>query len=57
MINKKDLKEGPHVINLDEYSNIEAHWTAIYVKNNQVTHCTKKFSIKDLVILTEKDFN
>ena len=33
-----EIKDGAHVINLDEYSNIGTHWTALYVSNNDVTY-------------------
>ena len=26
------IKDGPYVINLDEYSDIGTHWIAVYVK-------------------------
>ena len=32
------IKDGAHVINLDEYSDIGTHWIAVYVKNNDITH-------------------
>ena len=33
----KKMKDGPYVINLDEYSDIGTHWIALYVPNNDVT--------------------
>ena len=33
-----EIKDGAYVINLDEYSNIGTHWTALYVSNNDVTY-------------------
>ena len=32
------IKDGEYVINLDEYSDIGAHWLALYVLNNDVTY-------------------
>ena len=32
------IKDGPYVINLDEYSDIGTHWIALYVNNNSVTY-------------------
>ena len=32
------IKDGSYVINLDEYSEIGAHWIALYVNNNTVTY-------------------
>ena len=32
------LKDGAYVINLDEYSDIGAHWIALYVNNKTVTY-------------------
>ena len=32
------IKDGAYVINLDEYSDIETHWVALYVQNNNVTY-------------------
>ena len=32
------IKDGAYVINLDEYSDIETHWVALYVSNNDVTY-------------------
>ena len=31
-------KDGSYVINLDEYSDIETHWIALYVNNKTVTY-------------------
>ena len=31
-------KDGAYVINLDEYSDIETHWIALYVNNKTVTY-------------------
>ena len=36
--NLSKLKDGPYVINLDEYKSIGAHWTALYDNNNNVTY-------------------
>ena len=32
------IKHGAYVINLDEHSDIETHWIALYVLNNDVTY-------------------
>ena len=32
------IKEGAYVINLDEHSDIETHWIALYVQNNDTTY-------------------
>ena len=32
--NLRKIKDGAYVINLDEYSDIETHWVALYVHNN-----------------------
>ena len=32
------IKDGAYVINLDEYSDIGAHWVSLYVKNNDITY-------------------
>ena len=32
------IKDGAYVINLDEYSDIGAHWIALYVNNKTVTY-------------------
>ena len=29
-----EIKDGANVINLNEYSDIETHWVALYVSNN-----------------------
>ena len=31
-------RDGAYVINLDEYSDIETHWIALYVLKNNVTY-------------------
>ena len=36
--NLPKIKDGAYQINLDEYSDIGAHWIALYVKNNNVTY-------------------
>ena len=28
------IKDGAYIINLDEYSDIETHWIALYILNN-----------------------
>ena len=32
------IKDGAYIINLDEYSDIGAHWVALYLKNNGITY-------------------
>ena len=32
------IKDGAHVINPDEYSDIGTHWIVLYVKNNNITY-------------------
>ena len=32
------IKDGAHVINLNEYSDIGTHWIALYVSNKTVTY-------------------
>ena len=32
------IKNGPYVINLDEYHDIGTHWVALYVNNKTVTY-------------------
>ena len=32
------IKDGAYIINLDEYSDIGAHWISLYVNNNTVTY-------------------
>ena len=34
----KTIKNGPYVINLDEYEDVGTHWIALYVKNNEITY-------------------
>ena len=34
----KTIKDGAYVINLDDYSDIETHWVALYVVRNNVTY-------------------
>ena len=35
---REEIKDGAYVINLDEYSDIGTHWTALYTLNNDVTY-------------------
>ena len=32
--NLQKIKDGPYVINIDEYSDIGTHWVALHVNNN-----------------------
>ena len=34
----KIIKNGAYVINLDEYADVDTHWIALYVKNNEVIY-------------------
>ena len=34
-----EIEDGAYVINLDECSDTETHWVALYVQNNDVTYC------------------
>ena len=36
--NLPNIKDGAYILNLDEYSDIETHWVALYVHNNNVTY-------------------
>ena len=36
--NLTKINYGAYTINLDEYSDIETHWVALYVSNNDVTY-------------------
>ena len=36
--NLQKIKDGPYIINLDEYSDIKTHWIALYIQNNNVTY-------------------
>ena len=36
--NLPKIKDGAYVINLDEYSDIETHWIALYASNNNITY-------------------
>ena len=36
------IKNGAYVINLDGYEKVGTHWTALYVKNNEVI-CLERF--------------
>ena len=46
--NLPKIKNGAYVINLDEYSDIESHWIALYVFNNDVTYLDS-FGIEDIL--------
>ena len=39
------IKDGAYVINLDAYSDIGAHWIALYVLNNYVTYLEDSFAV------------
>ena len=34
----KTIKNGAHVINLDEYEDVGTHWIALYVNDNEITY-------------------
>ena len=40
-------KDGAHVINLDEHSDIGTHWIALYILNNKVT-CFDSFGVEHI---------
>ena len=53
------IKDGAYVINLDEYSDIAAHWIALYV-NNKTTTYFDSFGIERIskeirVFIADKD--
>ena len=35
---RNKIKDEAYIINLDEYSDIGTHWTALYVTNNDITY-------------------
>ena len=35
---RNKIKDGAYVINLDDHSNIGAHWVALYISNNKATY-------------------
>ena len=41
-INNNDIKNGPYVINLDEYRDIGTHWVALYVNNKTIIYFDSK---------------
>ena len=45
--NLSKIKDGPYVINLDEYSDIGTHWIAMYVLNNNIT-CFDSFEVEHI---------
>ena len=34
----KKIKDGPYVINLDEYKDLGTHWIALYALNNDIIY-------------------
>ena len=36
--NLPKIKDGPYVINLDEYESIRTHWIALYVNGNNIIY-------------------
>ena len=36
--NLPKVKDGAYMLNLDDYSDIRTHWTALYVQNKNVTY-------------------
>ena len=36
--NLSKIKDGPYIINLDEYESIETHWIALYDDNNNAPY-------------------
>ena len=41
------IKDGAYIVNLDEYSDIETHWIALYV-NNKTATCFDSFGIEHI---------
>ena len=37
--NVPKIKDGVYVTNLDTYKSMENHWIALYVNDDNVTHC------------------
>ena len=51
------IKDGAYVINLDEYSDIETHWIALYALNNNATYFdsfTVEHIPKEITIFIDK---
>ena len=42
-----EIKDGAYLINVDEYSDIAAHWISLYVKNNDIT-CFDSFGVEHI---------
>ena len=42
-----EIKDGAHVINLDEYSDIGTHWVPLCVNDNDVT-CFDSFGVEHI---------
>ena len=34
----KKIKDGPYVINLDEYADVGAHWIALFFNKNEIVY-------------------
>ena len=34
----KKIKDGPYVINLDEYADVVAHWIALFFNKNEMIY-------------------
>ena len=52
----KKIKDGAYVINLDEYSDTETYWIALYVLNNNVTYL-ESFGVEYISKEIEKCIN
>ena len=44
--NLPKIKDGTYIINLDEYSNIGAHWVALHMQNN--IHYSDSFGVQHI---------
>ena len=34
----KTIKDGPYIINLDEYANVGTHWIALFCNRNEIVY-------------------
>ena len=46
--NLAKIKDGTYVINLDEYTDIETHWAALYVHNNDKVTYFDSFGVEHI---------
>ena len=45
----KKIKDGAYVINLDEYTNIDTHWIALFCNKNEMVYCVFLKKLKNLL--------